>query len=320
MKVKDILEQKCTVLIDSVDYSSKSFRQQDLTVREILTSLSDKWKHKIAELRAMDYHSEEQMAAKKHYPCWITAGTFPYKHVGNDDILTYTNIIAVDADVNFDEKKLENIDVDFDTLKHQLLELPYVFYVSKSISGKGVYALVLVEDGKKSSAYIDYLANLWSNKFGVSVDTKSKGINRKRFLSYDENAIMKDEDTDIIPWKLVPPNIPIEQPKPQQRNLFGQTNDDEHIEWTRNAIWKVLDGGYTVQGRDAWYHVGCEFANFEDGFDMFKKLSDNYGEQRESITKKWNECLKAPTGITAELHRKWQGMAKNRYGIQWWKN
>ena len=311
MKVKDILQQKHTAQINHTHYSSDTYRQQDLSLSEILTSFSYKWKDKIGELRLFEYHSPEQMAAKVYYPTWMVGGTFKWKDMHDEAILTYSNIIAIDID------KKDNPNIDIERLKRQLLELPYVFYVSKSISGEGIFALVLVEDGHKSSEYVDYIVKLWSHMFNLQIDKGAKGIGRKRYLSYDENAIMKDEDTDIIPWKLVPVK-PIEQPK--QVNLFGQTNDDEHIEWTRNAIWKVLNGGYTVDDRGAWFHAGCEFANFVDGFDMFKKFCDNYGEQRESITKKWNECLKTPSGINDELHRKWQGMAKKRYGAKWWKS
>lgn len=313
MKTKEILNQKHTVLIDSVVYKSKNFRQQDLTLSDILYEMSPRWKDKIYELRAMGYHSANQIAAKKHYPCWMVGGTFPYKKVHDIDIINYSNIIAIDID------GINNPGIDIEDLKHKLLELPYVFYVSKSISGEGIFALVLVEDGRHSSEYADYLVKLWSNMFNITIDKQAKGIGRKRFLSYDENAMIKDDETDITPWKLVPLKL-IDTPQPQQTHMFSTEDEDWQIDMTRKAIWKMLDGGYNIEDRGAWYHAGCEFANFSDGLAMFQKLCDNYGKQRESIIKKWNECLKAPSGINENLHRKWQGMAKNKYGKYWWKN
>ena len=313
MTTSEIKKQRHTVIIDSVNYNSPNYRQQDLTLGDIVTTLADKWKDKIEYLRSLPYHSDEQHSVKIHYPCWMVSGTFPYQQVHDGDIVTYSNIIALDID------KVDNQDIDIENIKQQIFDLPYVFYVSKSISGEGIYALVLVEDGKKSSEYAEYITALWKQKFNIVVDKQAKGIARKRFISYDENAMIKPDDTDIKPWKLVP-LPPLPQPQPQQQVLFEGYDTEFQVEMTCKAIWLMLDNGYTVDDRGAWYHVGCEFANFKDGKDMFQKLSDNYSKtQNESPDKKWNECLKAPTGITNELHRKWQGMAKNTFGPHWWR-
>ena len=80
---------------------------------------------------------------------------------------------------------------------------------------------------------------------------------------------------------------------------------------------KVIQGGYYVKGYNAWYHLGCECANFDDGKELFITASRNvdYNDDISVIESKWNKCT--PSGIDNDFIRKWCGMAKNRFGKNW---
>lgn len=310
MEVKDILKTKHTVQEHHTDYASAEFKQYTLDLDTIINKLPLAFKDQIDLVRSFEYHSDDQKAAKKECPIWLVGGVFRYKEVKNSAIFTYSNIIAIDIDGQ------DNEGIDLDKIKQNIFALPYVFYISQSISNHGFYALILVEDGSKTNDYTIYLADLFKQKFNVNVDRNSKGLARKRYVSYDENAMLKPLDAEIKPWWLTP--LPKQEPKENKKKVVDQ-DDDIKTELTRKAIWMMLDTGYTVQSRSAWYYVGVEFANFNDGYEMFKKLCENYGDQHESIDNKWDECVKKADGLTDDIHIKWQGMAKNNFGEKWWK-
>ena len=90
-------------------------------------------------------------------------------------------------------------------------------------------------------------------------------------------------------------------------------------ERTHLAMQRLINAGYAVQSYGHWFHTGCELANFNDGYEMFVKMSQNgkWQDDIKTINKKWNDCK--ATGIDDNLHTKWQGMAKRQFGCNWWK-
>ena len=322
MKVKDIKNKKFSVLLSANGYEKSTdgstiYRQVDLSLQTILFVLSKNYAKHINNLRAMTYHSNEQKEYKSHFPVWFVGGTFPFKKTHDADITSYSNILAIDIDA------CDNPSMSLEMIREELMKLPYVFAVLKSISGLGIYALVLVEDGKHTKGYYKYLVNLWHNKFGVKIDESCSNIGRKRFISYEDNieAYIKSDETEIIPWKLewIEPT----KEEPVHPILFQQTewktNESLMTERTHLAMQKLIDNGYAVQNYGHWYYTGCDLANFSDGYTMFVRMSHNgkWNDDIKVINKKWNDCK--PSGITDDLHTKWQGMAKRQFGCNWWK-
>jgi len=323
MKVVDILKTKHSVLktVDGYTYHQDvyDYTQTDMTLEQILFWLGPRFKEPIDRLREMEYHSEEQLSFKSRFPTWFVGGTFPTMKTKDENISTYSNIIAIDID------KKDNPDIDLDEIRKELFDLWYVFGVLYSISGKGIYALVLVEDGRYTKEYYKYLAKLWSQKYGLNIDEKCKNIGRKRFISYEDDLEkwIKPNDVDIIPWKLK--WIEKEQKQPVQTQLFTQNNNDDRL--VRKAIWKLLNNGFsidnfnTINQYDVWYHVACDFHHFDDGYDMFVKFSQNsskYNDTYRTIEKKYNGG-KIKSSLD-DVSRKWCGMCKRIYGINWWKD
>jgi len=323
MKVKDIKNKKFSVLLSANGYEKDKngvtlYRQTDMTLQTILFVLGKNYQYHINNLRQMTYHSDEQKEYKSHFPVWFVGGTFPYKKTKDLDITSYSNILAIDIDA------CDNPSMDLETIRQQLLQLPYVFAVFKSISGLGIYALVLIEDGSKTKEYYKYIINLWKDKFNIKIDESCSNIGRKRFISYEDNieAFIKDDETDIIPWKLTWIE-PIKE-EPIHPILFQQkefkTNNDLMTERTHLAMKKLIENGYAVQNYGHWYYTGCDLSNFNDGYELFVQLSQNgkWHDDISIINKKWKDCK--PSGINDELHTKWQGMAKKQFGCNWWRN
>lgn len=325
MKVRDILKQNVTILgsvdgwctvkgYDDMIYSHVNFG----TVYDALT-LGQQMKDMIAKLRT--YPHDEYKELKKNFPCWFPAGTFPFFMTEDKDIMTYTNIMAIDIDTDGNEGK------DLQDIRKKIYELPYVFAVLSSISGKGIYALILVHDGHYTEEYYRYISRLWRQKFDIVIDGHCVNVGRKRFISYDDDIMnwIKDEDTEIKSWTLRELPQKKEEPKPSYFMTYKPKSQGTSG-LASKAIWKLLDNGFSIDDMNvtyfyaAWYHVACEFKHFDDGEAMFIRFSQNSSKYHDSLNKikaKYNE---AKTELTIdEVARKWCGICKNKFGSQWWK-
>lgn len=326
MLVKEILKQKHTVLSTASGYKEHQglidYTQVNMTLYDILYVLSNKYKEGILKLRKLEYHSDIQKKNKEEYPTWFVGGIFPFNKQYDRDILEYSNIMCVDID------KIDNMDIDIDTISKQLFELPYVFFISKSLTGQGIYVLLLVEDGRYTPEYYTYFAKLLKQKYNVNVDLKCTNIGRKRFISYDDNMMIKDDDVDIISWKLrmkiKKEEVKVEEPY-VDCSKYKHNNDG--LNFTHKAIKKLLDNGYSIddingeQKYSIWYYVACDFKHFDDGYDMFVQFSRNsskYNDDTKVISKKWRDAKIINT--QDEICRKWCGIAKNKLGSKWYRN
>ena len=233
------------------------------------------------------------------------------------DIISYSNILAIDID------KCDNPDIDVNNLKIELFSLPYVFLVSNSISGQGIFVLVLLEDGRNTELYYKYLVRLWKYKFNVNIDERCTNIGRKRFISYDDHILIKDNDVDITEWKLKYIE-PVEQHNKQ--TLFQSGEQQNQYSLVHKAIWYLLNNGYSIdnintdKAYSVWYHIGCDFRHFDDGENMFITFSNNTSKYKDStsrILSKWKQT-KIENNID-DISRKWCGICKNLYGIDWIK-
>ena len=327
MKVKDILETKHTILASVSGYTKHDifltdYTQTDLTLRQILFQFSYKCKDAINYLRSIEDETK-QKEHKLNYPCWYVGGTIPLYKQKDEEIVTLSNIVAVDIDYS------DNPNIDFDKLKVDIFNLPYVFYVSKSIRGKGIYALILVEDGHKTAEYFDYITKLWKQKFNIITDKQTKNIGRKRYISYDDDYMLKTEETEISKWALY--TLPQKTITSNNETLTyyskTKTTLSPNNDFTRKAIWFMLNNGYSIDSMQsktpysAWFYVACEFKRFDDGFDMFYKFSTNsskYNDNYDTIKKKY-ESADVNKVSDEDVAKKWQGLCKNNYGKEWWR-
>lgn len=318
------MNQLHTVICNSTGYwvsnTASGYSQHNLTLRQIIND-GYKLKDGIDRLRAMEYHSKEQLELKQQFPCWMTGGTFKMYDLHDSGIVTYSNIVIIDID------KKDNPEISLEDIKHNLMELPYVFMASKSISGQGIYVGILLKDGRNTKAHYKYLVKLLKSKYNLTVDGQCNNIGRKRFISYDDNLLVKDDNTEIIPFAL----MEIEQnEEPKQSGLYeykaGQMSSADSNKLCKKAIWLLLNHGFSIDDINSsnkysvWYHVACEFHLFDDGHEMFVMFSQNstqYHDDIATINKKWDKA-EQPSNVD-DVYRKWCGMAKSRFGKDWTK-
>ena len=161
MKVKDILKGEHTFLYTASGYTKGKYVQLKLPLKQILIDIPEQIKQSIFNLRALGYGTKQYDEAKKKFPNWVVSGVYPLKQINDISTLIWSNIIAIDID------KKDNKDKDLDVIRKTLFDLPYVFAVLKSISGQGLYALVLVEEGQHTKEYYKYISKLWNQQYKI---------------------------------------------------------------------------------------------------------------------------------------------------------
>lgn len=322
MLVKDILDKPVSVFT-STDTSNPP---KNLPLGIVLNNLADMWKDYIIDIRKYieSGNDVEYKKKKKRVPCWLVHGTCNGRATDNQ-MSTFNNIIALDIDV----KDGENDTIDIDTIRRDLFDKPYTVAALRSLSGRGLYILVAVEDHTLNKGYYTYFNKMLKKKYGINLDMKATNPARKRILSWEEdlNKWIKPLDYDITPWRLyVDDEVdalfqdhPIQQHEVRrntQATLFGA---DETYKRTHLAIKTLLDKGYTTNSYHQWYWIARLLANYEDGRTLFDKLCSNWGSQDAKIIEQtWKSAEKDPLSITDEIHKEWQGIAKVRLGARWW--
>ena len=318
------MKKELTFLYTISGYTKGNYVQIKLPLRELLIDVPEKIKDSIYKLRQMGYGTSQYNEAKKNFPCWVVSGVYPLKKINDNDTLIWSNIIAIDID------KKDNKDIDLNIIRKTLFDLPYVFAVLNSISGQGLYALILVEEGQYTKEYYKYISKLWNKQYGLNIDTQCNNISRKRFVGYDDEVMkwIKDDNVEIDPWKLKYIERKVEEKKNDYIHASKYENNNDN-KFVKKAIWKLLNGGYSIDNMNtsettrygAWFHVACDFKHFDDGLDMFIKFSNNsskYNDRHSDIVKKFNNARIEKD--FNDVAQKWCGICKHIYGSDWWKD
>lgn len=343
MQVKDILNQQVTVIKAIYDENYNAHT----SIGNVLFNLCPRWKEHITNLRNIlnTQGDTTYKKAKIHTPAWFPHGTV-FGGTRDDNMASYTNIIAIDIDV----KPGENDTLDVEWLRREMYKQPYVFAALKSLSGKGIYILVYVKDHNHTKEYYRYFYNMLLHKYNVKIDMSATNIARKRFIAWekDMDKWIKPMDTDITPWSLyisdevnkLFKDKPIPQHNVRRHTSHNLFNTDFTRERTKEAITKAITLGqlsvdyFTGKSEasmvNVWWHIGNEIKYFfgdVEGEQLFVQFSQNtskYNDDYSTIKSQYERCDadKAIDGkytkTEDELHSKWQGIAKHLLGERWW--
>ena len=293
---------------------------KNVSVKTAILDFPNKQKYRLLRTTNIEYGSDAYKKAKGYLPRFYITGTFNIDWsngfpIKEDNIETPSGLMSIDIDAK------ENPNIDLMELRKTLFQLPYVFSCLKSISGKGLYCLIPIEDTYSTTEYYEYIKHLWEQKFGIICDGNSKSILRCRICSYDEDAINWIKTGDVQVWNLK--RKITEEPKVVEKEIFYPKYEQKHdgIDWdfiTNKAMELVINNGYKIESYGAWYYLGCELKNFPNGEQMFIEASKNNPKYNDSLTVILNKfsCCE-PCGLNDELRKKWIGMANNRFGRKW---
>lgn len=150
----------------------------------MLEILGGRFSQEIAYLRSLDKESYDKEKIKLPAITW--SGTFSDRI--DKGLLEYSNLICLDID---------HIETDVvDSLKSQLATDEYVKYCFTSPSNKGIKIIVEVNTSEEyhKAAFL-HLQKVFEEKYFLSVDGSGKNLSRLCFVSADERAIIRENNT-----------------------------------------------------------------------------------------------------------------------------
>ena len=282
-----------------------------------MTIALDEWLHKVTpaakkpvtDIRFTNVTDPKGAKAMKtaNLPCCTISGVFEGERKAS--LVTQINpIICIDIDELPEGMSLGE-------LKKKVFELPYVFYVSLSARGEGIFALVYYNREKK---FLDIFKALQYDfkVMGITIDKACKDICRLRFVSYDDEPLEKEEvemyDGEYLE-AFADPQFHKEKKEVESRPM---SIDD----WfTFKTIKYLIDNcGYRADNYEDWLMDGFRLASFNRyGYALFMHLSqhsDNYNEY--VAERKWSECVRT-TQMTKDCLAYYYGEAKRRIGSNW---
>lgn len=304
MRVKDLLNSRVSL-----------YKRVNET-KSMTISLDD-WLHKVTPaarnpvMDIRDTNRTDPKAAKAmktaNLPCVTISGLFEGERKAS--LVTTTNpIICVDIDVLPEGMSL-------DQLKRKVFELPYVFYVSLSARGEGIFALIYY-NMEKDFLYTFKALQYDFKVMGIVIDKACKDICRLRFVSWDEEPLEKEEVDRYEPVYLEMFADPQFYKETKERQ-----NTQVHIDdyFTYQTIkYLIKQCGYRADEYQDWLMDGFRLATFgEYGHALFIYLSSvSQGYNERAAERKWNECVRT-TQMTKDCLAHYYAEAKKRLGVDW---
>lgn len=210
-------------------------------------------KQAVEYIRSLNTHAEQQQWKARLLPAVAYNGMF--SEVNNKGLNCYSNITAMDFD-----------DINsYDEMGHlwrMLVNIPYVYSVFVTPSGRGLKALV-IHDNTNPAMHGDLYNQLLQMFDVASKDVSCKDLARRNYLSYDPNIWV---NPNPVPYHYVPTVKPIIQPV-QPQNHYAQTGkgkSDKSIIGIMNSVWKRNNPEYWQEGHRACsiFYLACKLCRW----------------------------------------------------------
>lgn len=200
----------------------------------------------------------------------------------------------------------------WDEVKQDIFNLPYVFYVSLSARGEGLYALMYYNNKNDRERTFEAIREDFSS-IGIEIDRACKDVSRLRFVSYDDSPLEKTgEITQYCKMKA------------EERKEYNIKSTSGNLGYSDKLTYEVIKYiitycGYRSNTYDEWLLDGFRLATFKmcGGYELFMYLSsvsDNFNATEAE--KKWKECVKSTT-MTKDSLLHYYRYAKEHIGVDW---
>lgn len=309
MTVKSLLDIK----IQMFNTYSENVPSQIMSIRDIL-SYGLKYKPLIDKARTLYWTDKNgYKSIKDRMFVWMPSAV---TGTNKSDTRHIYPILCIDIDGK------DNPEMDIERAKADIFSLPFVYYVGLSIGGNGFFALAYIDDPlyfeEQFAAMEDYIMD----KFGLKIDSQCKNPNRLRYVSYDDNPLIKDESQMVSPFTSVKFKTTI-QYKPISTTLFGHSgSSDDLINDDRFCIL-VLD--YCIN--KLHYQTGKRTEGWIQDLGLLK-LFGCEGEQLALQLSRQSQGYISDADVLHTLHKgglksrrelmtKFFGMCKNYLGKGW---
>lgn len=222
-------------------------------------------------------------------PCITVSGTFSEK--ANEALLKHSGLLAFDIDTKSNPALNAS---NAPSLRDKIALFPQVWYCSLSVSGTGVWGVVVIE---KPELHLEHFLAMEADfaAWGLVIDKGCKDVSRLRFLSFDPDAKIKTEGT--IYKKLLFPEVHV--PKPR---ASGSLPNDLALQAAEYLIREKITVAY---GYDDYFQIvtACKNAFGDDGESIAWEILENspsfaVSNFRKQFSKKWRGAGNKITGGT----------------------
>lgn len=304
MKVKELLNRKIS-LYKRVNET----KSQTITLDDWLHKVTPAAKKCVTDIRFENVSDPKAAKAMKNanLPCCTISGLFEGERKVNQ-VTSINPIICVDIDVL-------PAGMNLSQLKKKVFDLPYVFYVSLSARGEGIFALIYYN---KEKDFLNIFKALQYDfkLMGIEIDKACKDISRLRFVSWDAEPLEKEEvemyDGEYLE-EFADPQFYKEVKEHRDTNTYI---DDYFTYQTIKYLINVC--GYRADEYQDWLMDGFRLATFgEYGHALFMHLSQHSANFNERVAeRKWSECVRT-TQMSKDSLAYYYGEAKKRLGSDW---
>ena len=221
----------------------------------------------IKRIQSLPYKSLEQQKLKGELLA-ITPSSIQVGGRGEKYHIHHSGYLAFDID-GLNDKMVNAF--------NRIIQLPYISYCGKSVSGNGLWGLIPIKDTRLHNEHFNAMIALFKS-IGISIDTAPRNVASYRFLAYDHEAYFNDsaltfENTLKAERTLIKPEISINSMALDHINIWKTFNLQADFNLIHNILleagWKYHSTKgekvrYTRPGKDprnglsAEYHTGLK--------------------------------------------------------------
>lgn len=289
-------------LYKRVNYKRK---MRDITLDDWLHKATPAAKTAVVKIREVNESDVKAAKAMKNanLPGVTISGVFDGERRAGQ-VTEVNPIICIDIDDLPDGMTL-------DELKKKVFYLPYVFYVSLSARGEGIYAMIYFN---KDNDFLQTFKSLEKDfkDMGIVIDENCKDISRLRFASWDDNPLEKEGEVEMYDRYMM--ESPVMKTEEKQQTPL---NIDDYFTY-QTIKYLINNCGYRADDYQDWLMDGFRLATFgQYGHALFMHLSRNSDNFNERVAEmKWAECVRT-TKMTKDCLAHYYAEAKKRLGPDW---
>ena len=223
---------------------------------------------------------KEKSNRKKNLIAFTPSGIFKGWRSKNN-LTQHSGFICIDVD----EKGNEHIE-NFDLLKDEFKKILNVAFCAHSVSGKGYFLLIPIENVEKHEKYFFTLYEAFK-KLGIEIDKACKDVCRLRILSFDKyyyiatKAVKYNQTVDAH-------FIPLEF-----EDIKDSMINTKFYELIQNIVKREID---ITRNYEDWFIIACAIANTygESGRTNFHTISQYYPNYDKSENESlYDRCLRS---------------------------
>lgn len=213
---------------------------------------------------------------KSMLPAITPSGIYKTRHT--KELIQHSGFICLD----FDDVK------DMDLAWEQLQSCLYVAFLNKSVSGKGLFAIVPIKYPEQHKKHFNSLKSYMLDTYGLRIDKSCSDVSRLRGYSLPDSYYINPSATE---YEYIKDDVVI--PVPSFPILVRGDKDHERLHMLLDAINR--SGIDITQDRDDWVKIGLALAGEygEIGRSYFHQISRYYSKYKyNQADRQYNSFLR----------------------------